>query len=113
MTNAMGRSKAPPSLRRSAGARLITVVPCSSGQPELCNADRTRSRLSLTAASGSPTIDTADGEFGAFPVGMNFDFDRKGVDSDHRGRVSFRQHERPLSFVPELYVTNTGQSGPD
>ena len=53
--SAIGRSKAVPALRTSAGARL-TVTRCSGkSKPELRIADRTRSRLSRTLASGRPT----------------------------------------------------------
>ena len=51
----MGRSKAGPSLRKSAGARLMTVRLRGKEYPEFCMAVRTRSVLSLTAASGRPT----------------------------------------------------------
>src|ERR1700722_4713443 len=55
---AMGRSKLGPSLRTSAGARLIVVRPIGNLKPELVRAVETRSRDSFTAASGSPTITT-------------------------------------------------------
>src|SRR3954467_466735 len=52
----MGRSKLGPSLRRSAGARLIVVLPRGILKPELVRAVLTRSRDSLTAVSGRPTM---------------------------------------------------------
>ncbi len=52
----MGKSKDGPSFFRSAGARLITCVPKRYGKAEAERAERTRSALSLTAASGKPTI---------------------------------------------------------
>ena len=56
MATAIGRSKAAPALRRSAGARF-TVMRCGGkSKPELRMAARTRSRLSRTLASGSPTM---------------------------------------------------------
>src|SRR5690606_4875556 len=53
--SAMGRSKAGPSLRTSAGARLTTMRLGGSGRPSCFNAARTRSRDSCTAAPGRPT----------------------------------------------------------
>ena len=51
-----GEVERRPALRTSAGARL-TVIRCSGNlKPEFLIADRTRSRLSRTVASGSPTI---------------------------------------------------------
>src|SRR4029450_7501847 len=53
---AMGRSNDEPALRMSAGARF-TVTRCSgNSNPEFRMALRTRSRLSRTDVSGSPTI---------------------------------------------------------
>ena len=53
---AIGRSNDDPALRTSAGARL-TVIRCGgNSKPEFLIAERTRSRLSRTVASGSPTI---------------------------------------------------------
>src|SRR5690554_2023338 len=57
MPNAMGRSKRPPSLGKSAGARLMVMRRAGNSKPELRMALRTRSLLSLTAVSGKPTID--------------------------------------------------------
>ena len=55
MPRAIGRSKAAPSLRMSAGARLIVTLRAGSFQP-LCNsADRTRTPPSLTALAPRPT----------------------------------------------------------
>ena len=53
---AIGRSKLGPSLRTSAGARLMVIL-CPYGQrnPLLQMAEVTRSLLSLTAVSGRPT----------------------------------------------------------
>ena len=52
----MGRSNDGPSLRRSAGARLTVMRRDGNSKAELTIAARTRSRLSWTAASGSPTM---------------------------------------------------------
>ena len=56
MPSAIGRSKRPESLGRSAGARL-TVMRCACGnaKPHCNSAARTRSRASLTSVSASPT----------------------------------------------------------
>ena len=58
MPSAIGRSNAAPTLRTSAGARLTVTRSGGNGKPELRIAVRTRSRLSRTVASGSPTIVT-------------------------------------------------------
>ena len=52
---AIARSKPGPALRRSAGARLAVIRCIGNLKPELTMAERTRSRDSLTAGSGSPT----------------------------------------------------------
>src|SRR5690606_15373072 len=52
---AMARSKRPPSLGRSAGARLRVMRRAGKSKPEFWIALRTRSLLSLTAVSGRPT----------------------------------------------------------
>jgi hypothetical protein len=53
---AIGRSKADPSSRMSAGARLtVTLYPEGKSKPQFFTADRTRSRISFTALSGRPT----------------------------------------------------------
>src|SRR5688572_12401214 len=52
----VGRSNDAPALRRSAGARLTVTRLCGKSKPEFRMALLTRSRLSLTDASGSPTI---------------------------------------------------------
>ena len=56
--SAMGRSKLGPSFLMSAGARLTVVRAIGGRKPELTSAVQTRSELSLTAASGSPTTTT-------------------------------------------------------
>ena len=43
-------------MRTSAGARLMVSLATGNVSPEAAIAARTRSRLSFTAASGSPTI---------------------------------------------------------
>lgn len=53
----MGRSKAGPSLRRLAGARLTMTFLVGNLYPLLEIATRTRSRASCTAASGRPTTE--------------------------------------------------------
>ena len=55
MPRAMGRSKAGPSLRMSAGARFTSTRVPGILRPWLRSATATRSALSRTAASGSPT----------------------------------------------------------
>src|SRR5258708_507799 len=55
MPSAMGRSKRPDSLRRSAGARLTVTFRAGHSKREFCIAARTRSRASRTSASGRPT----------------------------------------------------------
>ncbi len=56
MPTAIGRSKRPPSLGRSAGARLTVMRCCGMRKPPLISAERTRSLLSRTAVSGRPTM---------------------------------------------------------
>ena len=52
----MGRSNAEPSLRISAGAKLIVTACCEGkSKPQFRSADLIRSRLSFTAMSGNPT----------------------------------------------------------
>ena len=53
---AIGRSNDVPRLRTSAGARLIVTRWAGNSKPEFRIALRTRSRLSRTLESGSPTI---------------------------------------------------------
>jgi hypothetical protein len=55
MPSAMGRSKRPDSLGRSAGARLTVMRRCGNSKPQFWIAARTRSRASLTSVSGRPT----------------------------------------------------------
>ena len=54
--SAIGRSKAAPAFRTSAGARLTVTRSDGNSNPQLRMAARTRSRLSRTLVSGSPTI---------------------------------------------------------
>src|SRR5580698_8400269 len=54
--NAIGRSKAEPSLRMSAGARLTVILRLGNSKPELRSADFIRSKASRTAPSASPTM---------------------------------------------------------
>src|SRR5690606_6125558 len=54
--SAIGRSKRPPSLGRSAGARLMVMRRAGYSNWAQRIAARTRSRDSRTAASGRPTI---------------------------------------------------------
>src|SRR5213594_876475 len=56
MPIAIGKSKLGPSFLTSAGARLMVMRPRGILKPELERAVPTRSRDSLTAASGRPTI---------------------------------------------------------
>ena len=56
MPTAVGKSKAAPSFRRSAGARLTVMRSSGNSKPELLIAARTRSRLSRTVESGRPTV---------------------------------------------------------
>src|SRR5690625_1837756 len=57
MPSAIGKSKRPPSLGKSAGARLTVIRLLGNSKPHVSRAARTRSLLSRTAASGKPTID--------------------------------------------------------
>ena len=54
---AIGKSNAEPSLRISAGARLTVILRTGRANWVLRMAAETRSLLSLTAASGRPTMD--------------------------------------------------------
>ena len=54
--SAIGRSNDEPALRTSAGARLTVMRWWGNSNPEFLMAERTRSRLSRTVASGKPTI---------------------------------------------------------
>ncbi len=56
MPTAIGTSKAAPSLRRSAGARLTVIRRGGSLNPLFSSAPRIRTRPSRTPASGSPTM---------------------------------------------------------
>ena len=56
MPSSTGKSYVVPALRVSAGARLTVRRDTGKLSPELRMAERTRSRASLTAASGSPTM---------------------------------------------------------
>ena len=56
MPMAMGRSKRPESLGKSAGARLTVMrLLLGNDRPAFCMAHRTRSRASLTSVSARPT----------------------------------------------------------
>ena len=55
MPSAMGRSKRPLSLGRSAGARFTMTRLCGKSKRAVARAARTRSRASRTSVSGSPT----------------------------------------------------------
>src|SRR5690606_28784811 len=57
MPSAIGRSKRPPHLGRSAGARLTVMRRAGNSNCAHWIAARTRSLASRTAASGKPTID--------------------------------------------------------
>ena len=56
---AIGRSREGPSFLISAGAKLTVMRRIGKSKPEFLIAARTRSRLSLTEASGKPTISKA------------------------------------------------------
>ena len=56
MPKAMGKSSREPSLGKSAGAKLMVRRLVGNKKPLLIMAERTRSLLSRTAASGSPTM---------------------------------------------------------
>jgi hypothetical protein len=53
---AMGTSKAAPSLRRSAGAKLTVILRKGNLNPLFSNAPRMRTLPSFTPASGRPTM---------------------------------------------------------
>ena len=55
MPKAMAKSKRPPSLGKSAGAKLTVMRWAGNSKREFKIAPRTRSLLSLTAVSGKPT----------------------------------------------------------
>ena len=55
----MGRSYSVPSLRTRAGARFTVMRLTGNLAPQFFTAARTRSRDSLTAASGRPTMSKA------------------------------------------------------
>ena len=55
MATAIGRSKAEPDLRRSAGARPTMMLSRGTTNPEALMADLTRDLASRTALSGMPT----------------------------------------------------------
>src|SRR5712672_1490254 len=59
MPTAIGRSKRPPSFGKSAGDKLTVMRPGGKLNPAVNNAERTRSLLSRTAVSGSPTMKKA------------------------------------------------------
>ncbi len=50
----MGRSKRPPSLGRSAGARFTVMRPAGNSKSQCASAARTRSLLSRTTGAGKP-----------------------------------------------------------
>src|SRR5690606_32372844 len=56
MPSAIGKSKRPLSLGRSAGARLTVTRRAGKSKPQFTSAARTRSRDSLTSVSGRPTM---------------------------------------------------------
>ncbi len=83
MPIAIGRSKPEPSFFRSAGARLIVIRVGGISNPEFLIADRTRSRLSRTAASGSPTVLKIS--FSSHHAGVvDLHIDDIGIDPVHR-----------------------------
>ncbi|CSB79251.1 Uncharacterised protein [Vibrio cholerae] len=55
MPSAIGKSKRPPSLGKSAGAKLTVMRFAGNSKRELMIALRTRSRDSFTVVSGNPT----------------------------------------------------------
>src|SRR5450830_864360 len=56
MPKAMGKSKRPDSLGKSAGARLTVMRLAGNSKRAFCSAARTRSLDSLTSVSGKPTM---------------------------------------------------------
>ncbi len=92
MPIAIGRSKAEPSFLMSAGARFTTTCFRGKSKPVFLSAARTRSLLSLTAASGRPTV----AKKGKAPArDVDFDFYRVGVDAKDRGADDFGKHKNP------------------
>ena len=63
MLKAIGKSKRPPSLGRSAGAKLMVIRLLGNSNPAFKMALRTRSLLSFTAVSGRPTIEKPGSPF--------------------------------------------------
>ena len=55
MPSAIGKSKRPPSLGKSAGARLTVIFLSGKAKPLFTMALRTLSRDSFTEVSGNPT----------------------------------------------------------
>jgi hypothetical protein len=56
MPSAIGKSKRPESLGKSAGAKLTVILLLEGkSKPEFCKADRTRSLASFTSVSAKPT----------------------------------------------------------
>lgn len=82
-------------MRRSAGARLIVVFEGGISYPLFLSADRARSRLSRTAASGKPTVmKCASSDL----IGDTIDLDLKqvGVDAVNRGTDGLVQHRENM-----------------
>ena len=57
MPTAIGRSNEDPSFLMSAGARFMVILRRGNSKPQLRMAAAIRSRLSLMALSGSPTME--------------------------------------------------------
>ena len=93
---AIGRSNDEPALRTSAGARL-TVMRCGGkSKPEFRMALRTRSRLSRTLGSGSPTI-VNDGQAEA---DIDLHVHGAGLDPEDGGASQAGEHARAPASAP-------------
>ena len=91
MPTAIGTSKAAPSLRRSAGARLTVIRRGGSLKPLFSSAPRMRTRPSRTPASASPTM----WQPGSPTADVDLDVDGRGLDPDDGGGGDAREHAAP------------------
>src|SRR5579884_4567290 len=89
---AIGRSYAGPSFRKSAGARLTVIRLIGNKQPLFLIAERTRSRDSFSGIG-----ETNDGECLQAIGDINFNFDKRSVQSDYCAALYLCQHERQTS----------------
>ena len=106
MPSAMGRSNEVPSFRTSAGARFTVIRSDGNANPALRMAVRTRSRLSRTAESGSPTVVKAGKPWSH----VDFHADQRGLDTHERCGKDPRDHEtivRPTRATRQCHGSGT------